>query len=135
MRQIYAGGLIAIDLTGMGTWSITERGDAVLRGREAVTLRADVLAPKETKKAKRTAALADSGLAADPLAKALKALRTRLAKEASVPAYVVFTDRTMIDIAERRPDTLEALGDCHGVGAAKLARYGEEIVATVRGAG
>lgn len=135
IRQIYAAGLIANDLTGYGSWSITTRGDAVLRGRETITLRADVLAPKETKKAKRAQTLQESGMASDPLLKALKALRTRLAKAENVPAYVIFTDRTMIDIAERRPDTLAALHACHGVGDAKLARYGEEILATVRGAG
>ena len=135
IRQIYAAGLIANDIVGYGAWSITERGDAVLRGRETITLRADVLAPKETKKGKRAAGIAESGMASDPLVKALRALRTRLAKEESVPAYVIFTDRTLIDIAGRRPDSMAALGACHGVGDAKLARYGEEILATVRWAG
>ncbi|MGP9820231.1 DNA helicase RecQ [Salinarimonas sp. NSM] len=135
IRQVYAGGLIENDLTGYGAWRITERGDAVLRGGETVTLRADVHAPKDTKKARRAAAIADAGLASDPLVKALRALRTRLAKDEGVPAYVVFTDRTMIDIAERRPGSLDALAACHGVGKNKVARYGEEIVATVREAG
>ncbi|GGK53920.1 DNA helicase RecQ [Salinarimonas ramus] len=135
IRQVYAGGLVENDITGYGAWRITERGDAVLRGRETVTLRADVHAPKDTKKARRAAALADSGPSSDPLLKALRALRTRLAKDEGVPAYVVFTDRTMIDIVERRPDDLGALGACHGVGKAKLERYGEEILATIREAG
>ena len=68
----------------------------------------------------------------DPLLLALKSLRTRLAKAESVPAYVIFSDRSLIDMAAKRPTTAPRFGEIHGVGQAKLARYGEAFLAVVR---
>lgn len=68
---------------------------------------------------------------------ALRAWRARRAADDGVPAYVVFHDRTLADIAERCPDSLEALGAIRGVGPAKLERYGREVldlIAELRGA-
>ena len=61
----------------------------------------------------------------------LRRLRKQIADEKGVPAYIIFTDRTLSDMAERRPSTLEALAQVHGVGAAKLARYGERFLRAV----
>jgi ATP-dependent DNA helicase RecQ len=63
---------------------------------------------------------------------ALKSLRTRLAKDEGVPAYVIFSDRSLIDMAAQRPATLAAFGEVHGVGQAKLARYGQAFLAVVK---
>jgi ATP-dependent DNA helicase RecQ len=71
----------------------------------------------------------------DPLFLALKALRTEFAKSEAVPAYVVFTDRTLIEIAGKRPTTQSALRAIHGVGEAKLAHYGEAFLDVVRAHG
>jgi ATP-dependent DNA helicase RecQ len=57
----------------------------------------------------------------------LKSLRLRLAKERQVPAYV-FSDRTLIDMAERRPRDLDAFAEVNGVGAAKLKEFGELLL-------
>jgi ATP-dependent DNA helicase RecQ len=64
----------------------------------------------------------------------LRALRARLAGEQQVPAYVVFHDATLHEIATRRPRDLSALADVPGIGAAKLARYGEAVLQAVAGA-
>jgi ATP-dependent DNA helicase RecQ len=69
----------------------------------------------------------------DPLLMALKSLRTKLAKEEGVPAYVIFSDRSLVDMAVKRPTTRAAFGEVHGVGQAKLQRYGEAFLAVVRG--
>ena len=61
----------------------------------------------------------------------LKSLRLRLAKERQVPAYVVFSDRTLIDMAERRPHDLDAFAEVNGVGAAKLKEFGEVFLAAI----
>lgn len=134
IRQVYAAGLVSMDVAGAGGLSITERGDSVLRGRETLTLRADTLErPSKRRRSERAAFAAEAaGLSADdPLLKALKAWRSQTAREQMVPAYVVFTDRTLIDIATRRPRDATALSSCTGVGAAKLERYGEAVLRVV----
>ena len=64
----------------------------------------------------------------------LRTLRRSIAKEEQVPAYVVFPDRTLAEIAVRRPSTTAALAGIRGVGPTKLDRYGERFVALVRSA-
>jgi ATP-dependent DNA helicase RecQ len=63
----------------------------------------------------------------------LRTLRSSIAREEKVPAYVVFADRTLAEIAVRRPKTLNAMGDIRGVGPVKLERYGERFIDLVRG--
>jgi ATP-dependent DNA helicase RecQ len=88
--------------------------------------------PRERRRA-RAALQAQSVVPGDdPLLMALKALRTRLAKEEGVPAYVIFSDRSLIDMAVKRPTSRRAFGEIHGVGQAKLDRYAEAFVAVVR---
>ena len=62
----------------------------------------------------------------------LKALRKRLADRDGVPAYIVFNDRTLIEMAETRPSTLAQMLDVSGVGEAKLKRYGEDFLSELR---
>ncbi len=69
----------------------------------------------------------------DPLFEALREERRRLAKEAAVPPYVIFHDSTLREIAAAKPGSMKALGAVQGVGAAKLERYGEAMLAVVRG--
>jgi ATP-dependent DNA helicase RecQ len=66
---------------------------------------------------------------------ALRALRTKLASEAKMPPYVIFHDRTLLEIAVAHPRTLAALASVKGVGAAKLERYGAALLATLAGDG
>jgi ATP-dependent DNA helicase RecQ len=63
----------------------------------------------------------------------LRQVRRRLAKAHDVPAYVVAPDRTLADIAARRPTSRDALLRCHGMGKARLSRYGQELLEAVRG--
>jgi ATP-dependent DNA helicase RecQ len=62
----------------------------------------------------------------------LKQKRIEIARAESVPAYIVFSDRTLADMAMRRPSSLEALGRVRGVGEMKLAKYGESFLAVIR---
>jgi ATP-dependent DNA helicase RecQ len=68
----------------------------------------------------------------EPLLAALKALRTAIASADRVPPYVVFHDRTLTELAVRRPRSLPALADIRGVGPAKLDKYGERFLAVIR---
>ncbi len=130
-RQIYAGGLISLDIVQHGRWTVTDRGRRVLRGDERIEIRRDVMGgkgkvPGKSKAAPAAAAPEDASLLA-----ALKALRTELARAQGVPAYVVFADRTLLDMAARRPATPDAMRGVHGVGEAKIARYGERFLEVV----
>lgn len=72
------------------------------------------------------------GAAEEALLGRLRALRTRIAREEHVPAYVVFADRTLLEMATHHPRTRSALGDIRGVGPAKLEKYGERFLALLR---
>lgn len=74
----------------------------------------------------------DASLADPTLVNALRSLRRELARAEQVPAYCVFPDRTLVEMAVRRPRTLVALGDVRGVGPAKLDKYGERFLAIIR---
>ncbi|OIQ36038.1 MAG: ATP-dependent DNA helicase RecQ, partial [Roseobacter sp. MedPE-SW] len=69
-----------------------------------------------------------------PLLSALKAKRRALAEAQKVPAYVVFNDKTLIEMAETRPETLDQMARIGGVGAKKLDRYGDEFLEVITGA-
>jgi ATP-dependent DNA helicase RecQ len=69
------------------------------------------------------------------LFEALRAERRRLAAEHGVPAYVIFHDATLAQMAAERPQTLAELAQIGGVGAAKLERYGADFLAVLRAAG
>ncbi|MEW5728938.1 MAG: DNA helicase RecQ [Pseudomonadota bacterium] len=126
-RQLYAAGLIWMDFAEHGRWSLTEEGSQVLRGRATIQLRSDVLGRKERKKRGATAPV-DIGRADPALLSALKALRLTLAVAEGVPAYVVFADRTLIEMATHKPRSLAEMSEIHGVGQAKLARYGQAFL-------
>ena len=66
------------------------------------------------------------------LARELKALRTAIARELALPAYVIFTNATLADMARRKPQTPEALLQVAGVGMVKSARYGDRFLACIR---
>ncbi|MGB9374853.1 MAG: HRDC domain-containing protein, partial [Jiangellales bacterium] len=66
---------------------------------------------------------------------ALRAERARIAEEASVPAYVVFHDSTLREMATRRPADAVALRQVPGIGAAKMEKYGEQFLAVIESAG
>jgi ATP-dependent DNA helicase RecQ len=68
---------------------------------------------------------------ADPMFDALREARRKLASEAGVPPYVIFHDSTLREIAERKPSNLRELGEVQGVGATKLERYGEAMLAVL----
>jgi ATP-dependent DNA helicase RecQ len=134
-RQLYGAGIIALDITGYGTWKVTEAGRRVLKGTARTELRTDTLKPatrKAARAAANNAALAD-GLPGDAeLFEALRRRRSELAKQQRVAAYVVFADKTLIDMARRKPATMTEMSAVHGVGEAKLRQYGELFLEIIR---
>jgi ATP-dependent DNA helicase RecQ len=133
-RQLHGAGVIALDITGYGTWKMTDAGRRVLKGAEKVTLRKDTL--KSGRKAARAvanaAALADGAAGDTELFEALRRRRSELAKEQHVAAYVVFADKTLLDMARRKPRTMAEIAGMHGVGEAKLRQYGKVFLEIIR---
>ena len=131
LRQLLSARMIEHDGADRDRLVVTEDGRKVLKGEAPFALREDVVTRK-AKRDKRAAAHAAPGDADAELLAALKALRGALAKAQKQPAYVVFPDRSLIEMAAAKPRDLDALGRVHGVGAAKLARYGSAFLAVIR---
>jgi ATP-dependent DNA helicase RecQ len=134
-RQLHGAGIVALDITGFGTWSVTDAGRRVLKGADKVTLRKDTLKPatrKTARAATNAAALADGAAGDTALFEALRQRRSELAKAQRVAAYVVFADKTLIDMARRKPTTAAEMSTVHGVGEAKLRQYGDVFLETIR---
>ncbi len=133
IRQMVAAGCLAIDIAAFGSLLVAARGRALLAGTERLDLRLDALQRAEAGKAKASRVpLAPLAAADQGMLGALKALRMSLAKERGVPAYIIFPDRTLHELARQRPTTIEAFGAVHGVGLAKLRDFGARFVATIK---
>jgi len=122
IRQLFASGFLAMDIQGYGGLSITAKGYALLKGEDSFGYRRDTMRRKSRPPPGRDPATAAEPLSAADAAllAALKELRSSIARERSVPAYVVFHDRSLEDMVRRRPRSLEEFAEVHGVGAAKL---------------
>ncbi len=131
IRQAIALGLIVVDHGSYSALKVTAASRAVLKGEQPVPLR-EYRAPAKGKKAKKAAAImADLPDDALPVFERLRAWRRDLAAEHGVPAYVIFHDATLKEIARMRPGTLHELRGIAGVGERKLEAYGGEILALV----
>ena len=135
-RQLVAQGLLDVDHAGHGSLRLTATSRAVLTGGQAVHLR-QAAAGKPKAGAKRPAAPgagrgAELDPAADRLWQRLREWRAGVAKELGVPAYVVFHDATLAELARSRPQSEEALAQVSGVGARKLERYGAALLELLR---
>jgi ATP-dependent DNA helicase RecQ len=130
-RQLHGAGLIAMDSDGYGRWSMTPEGRLVLKGAAMFALRKDTLKP--SRRAARDGAAPAETADADPvLFEALKRRRLELAKDRGVPAYLVFADKSLIDMARRKPATPAEMSRVHGMGEVKLAQYGHVFLDVIR---
>jgi ATP-dependent DNA helicase RecQ len=135
-RQLMAAGLITLDIVNHGRFAMTEAGWRVLRGREKIEVREYVEETKEDRRERRRKARAGRQAEKQPggeLFEKLKQLRSALAKHHGIPAYVVFPDRTLLDMAARKPETMAQMADVFGVGEAKLEKYGQIFLDAVSG--
>ena len=128
-RQMMGRDLVRPDPERHGALRMTEAARPILRGEEPITLRRDTLQESLT----RVEPKAQIGAEDEPLLSALKARRRALAEAARVPAYVIFADRTLIEMAERRPRNLDQMAGITGVGAKKLESYGAIFLAVITG--
>ncbi|QEV22454.1 DNA helicase RecQ [Streptomyces alboniger] len=136
VRQLLAQGLLAVE-GEYGTLVLTETSGSVLGREREVRLRKEpkrapaARAAKGERKAKAAAAVAELAPEAVPVFEALRAWRGAQAKEQGVPAYVIFHDATLREIATLRPTSVGDLAGISGVGEKKRATYGEGVVGVV----
>ena len=132
--QMIQLGYVEVDYAAGQVLRVTPLGKRVLFGQEKALL-ALYKEPEETApthfkakpiRPKRTASPDDT------LLDALKQLRKQLAEKDRIPPYQVFTDASLEDMVERRPVSLDAFSDVHGVGQIKLDRYGRVFVSLIR---
>jgi ATP-dependent DNA helicase RecQ len=130
VRQLLAQGLLAVE-GEYGTLVLTDDSGSVLRKERQVMMRREperaARAPK-ARTSKTAAPAADLPPEAAPVFERLRTWRAAAAKEAGVPAYVVFHDATLRQIATQRPGSLAELSTINGVGENKLAKFGEQVL-------
>ena len=135
LRQLIALRLIDVDLAGHGGLSIASAGRDFLRDKPTLMLR--VPAPPRARRSKTARSAAPSAVteADHDLFEALRRKRTELARAQNVPPYVIFHDKTLIELAATRPASRTAMAKVPGIGDAKLERYGEAFLAVIAGHG
>ena len=140
-RQLISSGNINIDIEHFGVLKITKSGEDILYGRKKFfykelnlpsafqkekqikTVNLEKMQKTQSEKIKPTAL---------PLLSSLKKLRFKLAREKAVPAYIIFPDRTLIEMANSKPKNLEEMLSVNGVGKQKLELYGNAFLNTIR---
>lgn len=128
-RQMMGHDLVRPDPERHGALRMTDDALPILRGEASIQLRRDTI----RKASRRPAVKALVNEEDAPLLSALKAKRRALAEAAKVPAYVIFNDKTLIEMAEKRPTSLDDMAHIGGVGAKKLERYGNEFLSVITG--
>ena len=141
VRQLLASGMLAVK-GDHGTLALTDLSGEVMRGERPVVFRRDPPKVPAAPRARRAAGAASGSRAgaasgagaaelppeAGPVFERLRAWRTSVAKELSMPPYVIFHDATLRLIAASPPSTLDELRQVNGVGATKLDKYGQAIL-------
>jgi ATP-dependent DNA helicase RecQ len=140
LRQLIALGHLRAE-GEYNTLALTESSREVLRGQVPLLLRVPAAAPKRGERSKTSRVAKNKApplpLDAEALLRfdALKAWRAEVAREHNLPAFVVFHDATLAQMARECPDGLDALAGISGVGAKKLQAYGEEILRVLQAGG
>jgi ATP-dependent DNA helicase RecQ len=129
-RQMMGHDLMRPDAERHGALVMTEAARPILRGEATINLRRDSLEAANERRPQVRTLVSDEDA---PLLSALKAKRRALAEEQSVPAYVIFPDKTLIEMVENRPKTLDDMARINGVGAKKLERYGRAFLEVMAG--
>ena len=137
LRQLLAGGHLHLDLEGFGGLALAARGWEIIEGKERFQYRPDATPlPKGTGKHRNRIVAAIEGEVDlsgrdKELLTDLKSLRFQISRLRGIPAYIVFNDRSLADMARRRPATEAEFAAVHGVGQAKLKKFADEFLALI----
>jgi len=127
-RQSIARSLLTTDISSKGGLRLTESARPVLQGKETVAFR---LEKKPAKRKKSRTSVSGVSKEHSQLWEKLRSTRSEIAKQQSLPAYVIFHDATLMEMAEKKPVSLTAMSAISGVGAAKLEKYGEQFLRVI----
>ncbi len=130
-RQLVAAGFLAGDDEGHGTLALTDKARPLLRGETRFLMRVARKPEKRGKAKRESAAGASVGANDQNLYAALKALRLRLATEAKLPPYVICHDKTLAELAAKRPAREDDLHGILGLGDSKIKRYGAAMLKVI----
>jgi len=144
LRQLVMHGLVKVDHERFNTLRLTEASREVLRGERRLSLRRQAAKPVSRRGERR--AIDKTRIGATNLSavdaggnaivfEALRSWRRDTAKEHGVPAYTIFHDSTLLELADRQPSSLDELRDITGIGATKLERYGIALLEVMQDAG
>ena len=128
-RQMMGHDLVRPDSERHGALRMTDAALPILRNRDKIALRRDTIKAATRRPAVKAMVSEEDA----PLLSALKAKRRGLSEAAKVPAYVIFPDRTLIEMAERRPANLDEMAHISGIGAKKLQNFGKAFLAVING--
>ena len=131
LRQLIALRLIGVDLAGHGGLSIAPAGRDFLRDKPTLMLRVPTAPRARRNKATQSGAQSALPERDRDLFQALRQKRTEIARLQSVPPYVIFHDKTLIELAAARPASRDEMADVPGVGEAKLDRYGPAFLSVI----
>lgn len=129
-RQLMANGLLSVNLSDISGFRLTKASWPVLKGEETIAFRKDPKPVKIKKPSKKkNAALVEKMPAASlPLWEKLRQLRLTIARELDIPPFVVFHDRTLLEMATHKPANRQALLKIYGVGENKARQYGDQFL-------
>ena len=133
-RQLMAAGYLTADPAGQGGFQLTDKSWSLLKGEQTIQFRRDVETAKALRIGRDTrhavqASLDDRSLG---LWEHLRRLRFEIAKEMELPAYVIFHDKTLKEMAVHRPRTHKDLLQITGVGEIKAAQFGERFLDAIQ---
>jgi len=131
IRQAIASGVINLDINQYGALKFTDQARAVLSGAARFECKAIEKTKKMQRSSRNTAAQSSLSERDGALLQDLKALRTTLAKQLGKPAYIVFSDATLMDMAQKRPGNEPDMLDVSGVGATKFERFGTQFLEVI----
>ena len=128
-RQLVSRNLLMVDVNEYNGIKITKKGFAFLNRKESIEFRKLSLKRKATRnKASRTSKPVLDNVTEQNLFEKLKEARQVMAKKRRVPAYVIFHDKTLIELAEIRPQSFEEMLEINGIGEAKLKKFGQTLL-------
>jgi len=133
LRQVIAMGLVEIDHENYGSLKLAAAARAVLKGEQQIALRRYQKPVKQKRTSTKSSGFAETDLSASQQAvfERLRWWRVETAREHNVPAYVIFHDATLREIAKAKPASLDELRVVSGVGEKKLESYGAQIISLI----
>lgn len=135
VRQLVSQNLLLVNMANHNELVITEEGADFLKTKRSIQLRLEEKPPRSKEKWTKEATSSADSLSSESdlqLLHSLKDLRLAIAREKNLPPYVIFHDKTLIDMVHIKPKTFDQLSMVHGVGQSKLQKYGDEFLRVIR---